>query len=389
MDVKAIIVIPGPADSASSKAMNDVPLGLLPVLGRPVVSHIIDHLLRADIDGISVISGPAPAPYLRAAQVPGTKWLQPGRNDNVWRTAEAVFNEFAQGGADLVLAFRVGAYVEVDIEQLVQFHLDQRNRVTAVADEHGPLDVFVISASRRNDAAFMFRHELAGFRAACGRFQFTGYSNRLMDAHDLRALATDTLALKTRILPAGWQIKPGVWIEEGARIHPRARILAPAFVGAHSKIRAAVVLTRGAVIEHHSEIDCGTVVENTSVLPFSYVGAGLDLSHSVVGFNRVIHLRRNVAVEINDPRLVGRAPAAAPLRALAAAASLTGFLPRQFLRGLFAPSQREPLTELPAAMKAPSAALQAPAAAELESAVAETDPSKFPANLVVARRYGD
>ena len=160
-------------------------------------------------------------------------------------------------------------------------------------------------------------------------------------------------------------------------------------MGAHSKIRAAVVLTRGAVIEHHSEIDCGTVVENTSVLPFSYVGAGLDLSHSVVGFNRVIHLRRNVAVEINDPRLVGRAPAAAPLRALAAAASLTGFLPRQFLRGLFAPSQREPLTELPAAMKAPSAALQAPAAAELESAVAETDPSKFPANLVVARRYGD
>ena len=389
MDVKAIVVIADSAVSVSSQPMNDVPLGLLPVVGRPVVSHIIDHLLRSGIDGIAVVSEPAPAPYVRAAQVPGTKWLQPGSNGNVWRTAENVFNEFAQGGADLVLAFRVGAYVEVDVERLVQFHLDQRNRVTVVEDEHGPLDVFVISASRRNDAAFMFRHNLASFRAACGRFQFPGYSNRLMDAHDLRALATDTLVLKTQISPAGRQIKPGVWVEDGARIHHGARILAPAFVGAHSKIRAAVVLTRGAVIEHHCEIDCGTVVENTSVLPYTYVGAGLDLSHAVAGFRRVVHLRRNVAVEINDPKLVGRAPAAAPLRALAAAASLASFLPRHFLRGLFAPSQREPLTELPAAVKSPSAALQAPAAAALESAAAETDPSKFPANLVVARRYGD
>lgn len=389
MDVKAIVVITGPADGVPNRSMSDVLLGLLPVLGRPVVNHVVDHLLRSGIESIAVITDPAPAAYVRAAQRPGIKWLQPGSNGNVWRTAEAVFNEFAQGGADLVLVFRVGAYVEIDVEQLVQFHLDQRNRVTAVEDEHGSLDVVLISASRRNDAAYMFRHKLAGFRAACGKFTFSGYANRLADAHDLRGLASDVLALKTRILPAGRQIKPGVWVEEGARIHHGARILAPAFVGARSKIRAAVVLTRGAVIEHHSEIDCGTVVENATVLPYTYMGAGLDLSHAVAGFNRVIHLRRKVAVEINDPKLVGRAPPAAPLRALAAAASLASFLPRQFLRGLFAPSQRELLTELPAAVNSPSAALQSPVAAAVENASADTDASKFPANLVVARRYGD
>jgi NDP-sugar pyrophosphorylase family protein len=384
VDVKAIVVIAGAGDASSavaSKTLNDVPPALLPVLGRPVVNHVTDYLLRSGIDGIAVISEPAPAAYLRAAQRLGIKWLQPGSNGNVWRSAETVFNEFAQAGADLVLAVRVGAYVELDIERLVQFHLDQRNRVTAVDDEHGSLDIFVISASRRNDAAHMFRHKLAGFRAACGRFEFSGYANRLADPHDLRRLATDILCLKTRMLPPGRQIKPGVWVEDGARIHHGARILAPAFIGAHSKIRAAVVLTRGAVIEHHSEIDCGTVVENSSVLPYTYVGAGLDLSHSVAGFNRVIHLRRNVAVEINDPKLVGRAPAAAT--------SLARFLPRQFLRGLFAPSQREPLTELPASVNSPSAALQSPVASGLENAAAEADPSKFPANLVVARRYGD
>jgi NDP-sugar pyrophosphorylase family protein len=390
VDVKAIVLIAGPAAGTPNGMLPDVAPGLLPVVGRPVVSHVIDQLLRAGIDGIAVISEPAPAPFLRAAQRAGIKWLQAADNNgSLWRTAESAFKDFAQRGAELVLALRVGAYTELDVERLVQFHLDRRNRVTAVEDEHGPLDMFVISASRRNDAAYMFRHKLAGLRSPAGKFEFTGYANRLANAHDLRRLATDILAFKTRIVPAGREIKPGVWVEDGARIHHRARILAPAFVGAHSKIRAAVVLTRGAVIEHHSEIDCGTVVEDTSVLPYTYVGAGLDLAHAVAGFRSVIHLRRDVAVEINDPKLLGRALAAAPLRALAAAASLAGFLPRQFLRGLFAPSQREPLTELPAAVQSPSAALQSPAATGLESAAAQTDPAKFPANLVVARRYGD
>jgi carbonic anhydrase/acetyltransferase-like protein (isoleucine patch superfamily) len=250
------------------------------------------------------------------------------------------------------------------------------------------LDIFVISASRRNDAAYIFRHKLTSFRTPCGHFRFCGYVNRLRHARDLRLLATDTFALKTRILPAGSQIKPGVWVEHGARVHRGARILAPAFVGAHSKIRAAVVLTRGAVIEHHAQIDCGAVVEDASVLPYTYLGAGLDLSHAVAGFHRVIHLHRNVTVEINDPKLLGMAPATAPMRALAAAAALASFLPRQFSRRRLAPSQREPLTELPAGVKSPPPSLQAPAAT-VESAATEADPSKFPANLVVARRYGD
>jgi carbonic anhydrase/acetyltransferase-like protein (isoleucine patch superfamily) len=317
------------------------------------------------------------------------KWLQPGNNGDVWRTAELVFNEFAQGGADLVLALRIGPYAELDVERLLQFHLDQRTRVTAIEDQHGPLDAFVISASRRNDAAYLFRHKLAAMRSAGGRFLFTGYINHLTNVHDLRRLATDALTLRTHIEPSGQQIKPGVWAENGARIHHGARILAPAFVGTHSKIHAAVVLTRGAVIEHHSEIDCGTVVENSTVLPYTYVGAGLDLSHAVAGFHRIEHLRRNVAVEINDPKLLSSAPLAAPVRALVAAASLAAFLPKQFVRGLFAPSQREPLTELPASVKSPPAVLQAPVAATRESTATDNSSSKFPADLMVARRYGD
>ena len=119
---------------------------------------------------------------------------------------------------------------------------------------------------------------------------------------------------KNAIRPVGKEIKPGVWVGEGARIHRKARVVAPAFIGAHSKIRASALITRGSVIEHHAEVDCGTVVENSTVLPFTYVGAGLDVMHSVVGFRRLSHLLRNVEVEISDDKLVGMSPASAVSR---------------------------------------------------------------------------
>ena len=108
-----------------------------------------------------------------------------------------------------------------------------------------------------------------------------------------------------RFVQQARELKPGIWVGDGARIHRKARIVAPAFIGAYSKIRASALITRGSAIEHHAEVDCGTVVENSTVLPFTYVGAGLDVMHSVVGFRRLAHLVRKVEVEISDAKLVG------------------------------------------------------------------------------------
>jgi hypothetical protein len=51
---------------------------------------------------------------------------------------------------------------------------------------------------------------------------------------------------------------------------------------------------------------------------------------------------------------------------------------------LFAPSHREQPAELPASVKTPSAAIKTEAGFE-----ASRETSSFPANLAVARRYGD
>jgi hypothetical protein len=153
-------------------------------------------------------------------------------------------------------------------------------------------------------------------------------------------------------------------------------------------VRGAAVVTRCTALEHHAEIDCGTVVEDASILPFTYVGAGLDIAHVVVGNGHVSHVTRNVEVEVADPRLVGMTTRSAPLRALTSAASLATYLPLQLLRGLFAPSHREQPSQLPSAVGELSPALNPPAQAMRASAQPPA-PDQFPADFAVARRYGD
>jgi hypothetical protein len=47
-------------------------------------------------------------------------------------------------------------------------------------------------------------------------------------------------------------------------------------------------------------------VEDSSILPYTYLGRALDLAHSVVDGGHVVNLSRNVAVTIVDTKIAGR-----------------------------------------------------------------------------------
>jgi len=88
------------------------------------------------------------------------------------------------------------------------------------------------------------------------------------------------------------------------------------------------VITRGSVLEHHSEIDCGAVVENSTVLPYGYLGAGLDLAHSVLFGENLHNIPRAITVEIRDARLIRSVSRSAASRTLTSAFELVSYLPR-------------------------------------------------------------
>jgi len=390
MDVKAIIVV-GPHVDASAELhaceqITKSPYALADVLGRALVFRIVDRIKQQGISSVAVVTDVSTEKWPLGTAVHG-KWIH-AAEDQLWKTVEHFFNVFSQEGAEAVLLIRLGAYVELDYKDFLGLHLDRQARITAAIDGTGvPLDIYALNPASPADATFLFQHQLRQFRDGCDFYSFTGYINRLSSPNHLRQLAIEGLMRRIQIEPEGEQIKPGVWVGRGAQIHKRARILSPAFIGAGSRVRAAAVITRCSALEHHTVVDCGTVVENVSTLPYTYLGAGLDVTHSVVGHNKLFNLKRGIEVEFSDPRLISEVTSHAPLRALGSLVSLAGFFPAQFLRGLFASSQREQSTSLPEAVAAPAAALESPAPIKVPAPAVDT--GEFPSQLVIARRYGN
>ncbi len=385
MDVRAIVLISAPPHGQSgfpttAEAIAGVPIALFDVLGKPVFHRVLEQISPHGIAATTLVTDLPSSASSLFERPAGVKHVE-SAGEQLWRAAENAFTEHVQAGSEAVLVLRIGPYFEFNADELLQFHCDQRNRVTAVVDAAGEsLSAFVLSASRRNDAAFLFRHRLQQMRAPGTNYVCRGYCNRLRHAADLRRLAVEGLLGAAAIPPTGRQVKPGVWVGDGARIQRGARLLAPAFIGRRVKVRPAAVITRCSVIEHHSEIDCGTVVENSTVLPYTYLGAGLDANHSVLGLKRLSHLRRGVEVEITDPKLLGMRSTSAPVRTLSSAIALTSFLPLQILRGLFSASPSpEPTPSLPCSLNAPEP--------ELKPEIAASE--QISADLVIARRYGD
>jgi NDP-sugar pyrophosphorylase family protein len=337
MDVRAILVVIG----GEAQRFAGRPLGLLDVLGQPLVERVAARLRNFGAEQITIISESEPfAPRFGYPDgIAALNW-QHVSNEGLWRACEQVFNDYAHDGAEIILVWRLGAYAEINLEDLVQFHLDSKNRVTPAMDENGWLGIFAISASRRNDAAFLFRHQLEKCRTECQEFRFPGYRNGLASVGDFRRLVRDALFCDNTIMPAGKEIRPGIWAGPGARIEKGARIVAPAYLGARSRVRAAAVITRASSVERYAEVDCGTVVEDSTVLPFTCLGAGLDLAQSVAGFGSIAHLRRNVEVEIVDSRLLAMRPVSPARRAVGNLASMAGVLLRS-LPTVLSPSPSE------------------------------------------------
>ena len=398
MELAAIIVVGARREEAEAAAKDSrnagfetfagVPLPLLDVVGKSVVHHVADRLRSAGIETVIALTDDAlyQDAALRDGNGPGA--CRP--TADVWREAEDAFCSVADAGVDNVLLVRLGPYAEFEVETLLRFHLERRQNATVVRDQHGLLDCALVDATRRNDAAFLLRNGLRATRLPSEPYVTQAYVNRLENAHDLRRLAQDALLMRCEIRPNGRELKPGVWVGERARIHRTARVLAPAFVGAHAKLRAASVVTRCSVVEHHVEVDCGTVLEDTSVLPYTYVGAGLDAAHAVAGFGKVCHLRRRTEVEISDPRLLGTVAVSAAWRTMRSAASLAAYLPVQAFRGLAsAGRRRQQATPVQPGDVLGSTRHSAELQPSPESVSASNEAPQFAGDFAVVRRYGN
>lgn len=288
-----------PSSALQAPSESGIPLACVEVLGRSIVARLVAGLRQAGVGPISIFPDATVAPLLHDIDS-SVSTLFPGA-ENAWSSARQEMEAHKQNGVEATLVTHSAAYIEFDLADLLQFHREHAHAVTRVFDREGPLDMWVVDPARIGGSESL----LTTLRETdCVEYFVRGYVNRLEHLRDLRRLVVDSLNSRCQLRPQGSEVRPGIWLDEGAQVHRDARIVAPAYIGRATKISAQCLITRCSNVESNCQIDYGTVVEDSSILLNSYVGIGLDLSHSIVDGSNLMNLERNVTLEIADPCVI-------------------------------------------------------------------------------------
>jgi hypothetical protein len=266
----------------------------LEILGQSVLQRMVAELRKANVDGISVCADVPLSSGVDDVEADGASPVGTG-----WEIAGERLRQFAQNGTEPILIIELSAYVELEFAELLRLHLESGKAVTRAFHEAGPLSLWAVNPAMLPDIK-----EIQGVLGESGGAEFSGYINRLETPADLRRLVNDGLGGRCQFRPQGFEVKPGIWMAPGAQVEKAARIVAPAFIGRGANIGDECLITRGSNIESDSEVDYGTTIEDSSILSNTYVGIGLDLSHSIARGRSLLNLQHDVLLQISDPAVM-------------------------------------------------------------------------------------
>ncbi|MGA8621098.1 MAG: hypothetical protein WB660_21560 [Candidatus Sulfotelmatobacter sp.] len=307
MGLGAIVVIggePGALGSAVTKetgASFTEPLPYLDILGRSTVERIIERFVRAETEVVSLLvqddKAHCVAPSPRAFENADVQFVI----DSCAAIRDKL-QEYSQNGVEHTFVVSGSVYAETDLLDLFYFHREARQAATRALDRQGPLDLWVVDCKKAQQSAlsnFLTQPAISG-----NSYFIREYVKRLTHPEDLRQFVSDVLRGRCAARPPGQEIKRGIWIDDGAEVNRRARIVAPAYIGRASKVMEDTLITRCSSVEKDCCIDYGTIVENSSILQNTHVGICLDVCHGIANGNKFMSLSRNVVIEISDPAVM-------------------------------------------------------------------------------------
>ena len=134
-----------------------------------------------------------------------------------------------------------------------------------------------------------------------GYWEDVGTLDAYLRAHE------DILDAKVRVDIEGFERSPGVWVGEGADIHPEATVEGPAVIGDNCRIEAGVRLGAYSVLGLNTRVRGDCDIQRSVVQDNTYIAEGVHLRRAVVG--RSCDIRRGARVDdgvvIGDECFIG------------------------------------------------------------------------------------
>ncbi|MGA8149640.1 MAG: hypothetical protein WB952_01590 [Terriglobales bacterium] len=289
MELGAFVVIPQNPCTRHSNVCEEGrasatarPMPLWPVVGRNLLQEWIERIRRIGVQVLSVT---------HSAKVTCD------RLETAWGLAKE--------GVEQLLVVSLKSYAEIDLVDFVQFHRERRNSATEAFDPEGPLGVEIVNRpSLASESSAQYRPP-AGIKDA-SKYSFRGYAKRLRSPKVYRDLVSDALLGRCALTPQGSQIEEHVWIGEQTRIADSVRFFGPCFVGDGTVLQDGVSMGPFSSVENECRIDCGTTLEGSSILPNTFLAAGLSVRHSIVDGPYLEQLDSGTIVDLRAAGLARR-----------------------------------------------------------------------------------
>jgi mannose-1-phosphate guanylyltransferase len=323
--MKAMVLAAGKG-TRLSPLTGEIPKPMAPVVGKPILQHILELLSQAGVGEVHVnvhhLADAILATYGDKKHVNGTR-VCITREERLMGTAGGV-KRVADRFEETFLVIMGDALTDVDVGEVVAFHRERgalatlalmrvsdtsRYGVVELDPEQNLVGFQEKPDSREarsnlaNTGIYVLEPEVLSYIPENSFFDFAedlfprllaagekvvGYEGEFywsdigtLEAY--RAAQRDALSGKVRLKIPGGERSEGLWIDRGARLHPTVKLQGRMVVGRD------VVIGRGATLVGDTMVgsDCwvrpGATIKRCVLLPGSSIGNGAHLEDCIVG----------------------------------------------------------------------------------------------------------
>jgi len=292
-------------------------LGMMPLHGVPALQHVLESLIRVGVTQFDLMLCEHPQP-VEACFGDGSRWGVTFRYHLV-QEAEAPFSKFKALRFEhesepvwLIDAQVMPAMPWLNADVAAQFRQTRLNGgkpadglYFAGLDDSGWM---CLPASRLREIPrnFDMRQGMTMLAHQLGLPDFIASKPGLSFASPTALMNAQRHVLEgdLRLMCAGTEVEPGIWLARNVEVHPGARIIAPVQINEDVRIELGatigpyVSIGRGSVVARHTHVVDSLIEADT------YVGESLDVHRCIVRHQQVYSHEHKTAVNVIDSHLL-------------------------------------------------------------------------------------
>jgi mannose-1-phosphate guanylyltransferase/phosphomannomutase len=344
------VVMAGGEGTRLRPLTTNVPKPLLPVVGEPIMGHLLRLLHRHGI-GEAVVTVQYLAGSIRSYFGDGAEYgvqLSYATESVPLGTAGSVKNAERGLRGEPFLVVSGDALTDIDLSELLQVHRDRDAMVTValarkpnVLDfgnvtigEDGRVERFIekptwgqVVSDTVNTGIYVMQPEVLDLVPADERRDWSvdvlprlladggrvfghvseAYWEDVGTIDSYLAVQGDVLLGRVEAHISGFEVAPSVWLGEGAVVDPAAQVASPCFIGAHATVERDCVVGPGTVLGSNVVLRRGARVVGSLLDSAVYVGTGGEITSAIIGRGAEIRARARVGAQsvVADQCLLG------------------------------------------------------------------------------------